>query len=403
MGMKKILKKIKTFVVKLLLIIVSLSITLIAGEVLVRLFTDVKPPLTMRHVRLGNIFIPGYKGTIIGAESLQQVPIRINREGFRGPDRPRKKEGNVRRIAVVGDSMIASINTREEDTLIALLEEKMNREFPDHRWEIFNFGVDGASTAQEFNLYREVIEAYDVDLVVCMYLNINDFSDNSKAISWNPRIYMDFDKQGHLYTIHLSQAKRISQWLNAHSRFYVWQKKLTQRAINNAVSKGAAGKDNTVRGGDLIHINDPRDETLQYSWKINKAVIQAFYDYVTQQNRLFLFVSIPDGIEYDDVQWQELVEKVLGTKYEPYLERHFAETRLKEILDEKNIPYLFLCEGFTRDLEANKDKEDYYLAYGGGRGHLNENGNRVSCDLLYDYLVKQGIVEKIQTEPTTTN
>jgi hypothetical protein len=214
---------------------------------------------------------------------------------------------------------------------------------------------------------------------------------------------MDFDKQGHLYTIHLSQAKRISQWLNAHSRFYVWQKKLTQRAINNAVSKGAAGKDNTVRGGDLIHINDPRDETLQYSWKINKAVIQAFYDYVTQQNRLFLFVSIPDGIEYDDVQWQELVEKVLGTKYEPYLERHFAETRLKEILDEKNIPYLFLCEGFTRDLEANKDKEDYYLAYGGGRGHLNENGNRVSCDLLYDYLVKQGIVEKIQTEPTTTN
>lgn len=75
------------------------------------------------------------------------------------------------------------------------MENKLNLQYPQVHWEVFNFGVSGANTAQELNLYRELVRKYNMDIIVCAYYNGNDFSDNSLRLGRSPGIYMDF-KEG---------------------------------------------------------------------------------------------------------------------------------------------------------------------------------------------------------------
>ena len=357
-----------------------------------RLFGLIDPPHTKRVLHLGNTYRPGFDKEIWGPESGRRVRLTVNKDGFRGPNRSIEKGPGVKRVAVLGDSMVASLNTDQKDTMPAMLEQRLAEEFPQQTWEVFNFGVSGASTGQEFNLYREVVEKYQVDLVVCAYTNANDFGDNCRHLSWNPRIYMDLDENGNLYTIYLPKIKRVSQWLNTHSRLYVWQKLAVNRIADRLASKGTLGKDNVLRAGKLIHVTTDA-EPLEQAWRLNRKLIQEFFAYATRNGTSFLFVSLPDGPEFDDAQWQEYQSKAVGTQYENQIDRLHAETTLKDIVNEKDIPSIFLRERFVEQMQ--KKGEDHYPAFFQGRGHLNETGNRIFCDAVVEYLVQNGVVAKI--------
>jgi len=168
------------------------------------------------------------------ARSLRAISVRISRHldisglirhhairGIRGDDRPYEKPENTCRIAVLGDSQIAAIATRERDTLVAPLEGMMNRRQPGIHWEVFNFGISASSTAQEIALYRELASRYDPDVVVCAYYVGNDFSDNCDRLSGYPRPYMNLNpvlclaerpgERGHPYG-HVLPGDLSSSW-----------------------------------------------------------------------------------------------------------------------------------------------------------------------------------------------
>lgn len=372
--------------------LVTLVVLLILAEVLVRLFTDIHPSLTVRNPKLGNTYRPNFNGRVYGPESKEYVDIRINRDGFRGQNRPYDKNNRTVRIAIMGDSMIAAINTRESDTLVVKLEKMLNGgDFPGVSFEVFNFGVSGASTAQEYNLYKEVVRQYDVDLVVCAYYNGNDFSDNCSRLSWNPRVYMDFDDEEQLRTKYPPKGRSgASKWLNTYSRFYIWQKIAVNNAIENIRSSGYAGADNRISGGWLVFVDNPSDEDLAYAWKLNAKIIHEFYSFVTSENVSFLFVAVPDAIELYDERWEMLQELGRGSVYESHLDRKLPERQLKEIVSGKGIPSLFLSDGFGKHIRERKEEgREYWLGYGSGSGHLNEEGNAVAAELIFDYLAEQ--------------
>ncbi|MCL7487860.1 MAG: hypothetical protein M8357_06780 [Desulfobulbaceae bacterium] len=390
--------RLKRFSQNLLLLLATLLGMALVGEAAVRFFTDLSVPLIKRHQNLGTTYRENTTREITGPESNRKVVLRINENGFRTPSRPLAKPSDTARIAVIGDSQIAAINTRAQDTMPVRLENKLNRLYPRVHWEVFNFGVSGANTAQEVNLYRELVRNYDMDVVVCAYYNGNDFSDNSPRLSRNPRIYMDFmDNSDELTTIYPAPSrKKLSNWLNEHSRLYVWQKYVVGDAVNNFLAAGGAGKNQRIRDEFLILVDDRQNETLAYSWRINEQIIRDFNEYVTADNAYFLLLSIPHGIETTPWQWREYQRMAAGTGYEGKIDRRHPEKKLKGFLERHHIEHLFLRSIFEQHLQNTPQHDpNHHLAYRDGLGHLNETGNLVMTDALVDHLEKKGIIAQI--------
>lgn len=389
------------FAQNILLLFATILLLVIAGELAVRLFSDLSVPLVKRNRQFGMTFRENSIREIIGPESKQKVLIRINEEGFRTPSRPKIKQPGAVRIAIIGDSQIAAINTREEDTMAVLLEDQLNILQPQVHWEVFNFGVSGANTAQELTLYRELVRKYDMDVVVCAYYNGNDFSDNSIRLSRNPGIHMDF-KHGSDELITLYPAptrKTLSNWLNENSRLYVWQKYFIGDAINNLLASGVAGKNQKVRDEFLIFVDDPTDAALAYSWRINEKIIRDFNKDVTADNAFFIFLSIPHGIETTAWQWEEYLRMAAGTKYAAKIDRGYPEKKLEEIMARHQIDHLFLRSIFIQHLrKSNSNVPGRHLAYKEGLGHLNETGNLVMANALLYHLQNRGIITKLSKQ-----
>lgn len=117
---------------------------------------------------LGWRLVPGAEDSWLG------VRVRINAEGMRGPTRGTVKPPGVRRVLVLGDSVVfGAFLERDEDTLPARLEEALRR---DGAVECLNAGVGGYSPWQEALWLERRGLAYDPDLVVLGFV-LNDVTE----------------------------------------------------------------------------------------------------------------------------------------------------------------------------------------------------------------------------------
>ena len=107
---------------------ITLVLILVVAEIATRLFSDTVPPLKARSQTFGDHYLPSFSGDVYVPEAGRKIHLRFNQHGFRGPDRPKDKPPGVRRIAVLGDSMIASLAVEERHTLVHRLESMLNAE-----------------------------------------------------------------------------------------------------------------------------------------------------------------------------------------------------------------------------------------------------------------------------------
>ena len=367
------------------LFLVGLGTTLVAAEVLTRLLTDIHPPLTVRDARIGQRYLESFSTEIFVPESGRDVALRFNREGFRGPDLPFERESGDCRIAVLGDSQIAAIATREEDTLVRRLESILRASAPEVNWEVMNFGVSGASTAQEIVLYREVVRAYAPDLVIGAYFEGNDFTDNSRRLSWSPRVYMDLDEEGRLFELPLSGSRAgASAWLNRHSRFYVWQKVMLNQARANIIDRGGVFE---LRGGDLT-FSTREDEDLAQGWELTKALLRRLRDDVAADDRLFLLVYLPVAETlYPDLWRAKFSEPPFDLQT---FDAAHARTRIEAMIQEHSIETLFLQADFREEIGGRSGADSDAWLYFHGVAHLNEKGQDLAARAIFERLKATG-------------
>ena len=100
--------------------------------------------------------------------------VTINTHGMREREIPREKPTGIRRVAVLGDSIVWGHGIRIDETLPRQLEGMLNAEDRVRdRWEVLNFGVSGYSLQQEVELYESKASAFSPDVVV-LVLSVND-------------------------------------------------------------------------------------------------------------------------------------------------------------------------------------------------------------------------------------
>ena len=168
-------RALKSAVPSLGLLLASLIISLLAAEVLVRLFfphssAAVPASKVLVHEASDNLKLL-YKPSPGMANQAYGVWNRINSAGFRDREFQTKKPAGVKRIVFLGDSVVYGYGIESEGTIPKELE-KIFRE-NGQPVEVLNFGVSGYETEQSVEFFKTTALAFQPDLVIVGY-TLND-------------------------------------------------------------------------------------------------------------------------------------------------------------------------------------------------------------------------------------
>ncbi len=97
----------------------------------------------------------------------------INSHGQRDVERAIEKPAGVRRVILLGDSVVEGHDVRDLDGTISRRLEAL---YPDGKTEVLNFGVSGYCTLAEVELLRVKGLRFDPDVVVLLFVG-NDFDN----------------------------------------------------------------------------------------------------------------------------------------------------------------------------------------------------------------------------------
>jgi hypothetical protein len=344
------------------------------AEAVLRVFFDgVAPPLRLAYADIGETYVPSYRGSMYDPESGRAVPMRMNALGFRGPDRPEGKPDGVRRIAVLGDSMVAGLAVPEAETMCGVVEGLLNADAAGApRTEVMNFGVAASAPAQELALYRGLVRRFAPDVVVLAFFYGNDLSDTLYEISDRyGRMYLELDDAGTLRPDRPYVASPpIVRWLSG-SRALAWIRLLTAKAEGTG-RRRREGPSPSALG--FLPDGDPRAER---AWRLLEAIVAELARDVRADGSRLVVLAIPSAREVyrDDAALREWAGPSADA-----LDLDVQERRMTQLCERLRVPFVSLKPAF---LAAAGDPEPLYLAR---VGHLSARGHRVAAAVVTDRL-----------------
>lgn len=102
---------------------------------------------------------------------------RTNSLGFRDREFSKNKAPGTTRVCVLGDSMTVGMEVPPEYTFTRLLEQRLNANKNGSKYQVYNCGISGYGTGQEYLLYRREVQKLNPDIVMLIY-NVGDVDDN---------------------------------------------------------------------------------------------------------------------------------------------------------------------------------------------------------------------------------
>lgn len=174
----------------LLILAAFLLVACGSGELLVRAFywerlvvAEEERALLYRYdSRLGWFPRQGSSNVFNGSHSITVIN---NSRGFRDIEhRQSSKPG----LLVLGDSFVWGYDVEAAERFT----EKMRPRMPE--WEIYNLGVSGYATDQEFLLLEEQFDYYKPRIVLLVFCTYNDFIDNASNSIFQGSYYKPYFK-----------------------------------------------------------------------------------------------------------------------------------------------------------------------------------------------------------------
>lgn len=120
------------------------------------------------------------------ARAAYRVQYVINSRGFRGPEITLPKPANVKRLLVVGDSIVEGHGSEFSNTFTHLLGAHLDRA----DWEVVNAGVQGASPVY-YAANAERYAALEPDAVLLMLYENDLWEDRERELSYFSFPYFD--------------------------------------------------------------------------------------------------------------------------------------------------------------------------------------------------------------------
>ena len=114
-----------------------------------------------------------------------EASIAINAQGVRDDVAIGPKPPNERRIVIVGDSLVLSVQVDLQQTFGRLLEARLNSGGGAIRYRVINAGVQGYGPVEELLFYRQYARAFEPDLVIATLFVGNDAEE---AVASAPKL-----------------------------------------------------------------------------------------------------------------------------------------------------------------------------------------------------------------------
>lgn len=199
----------------IVLLVASIAISMVLSEWVLRSFfvdqlaiqSDERASLYRYDEILGWFPKPNLEETLLWGN---EISIRSNSRGYRDAEHEFTRE--KKRLLVLGDSFVWGFNVEEEDRFTELLADSLEH------WEVYNLGVSGYGTGQEYMLLQKEIDYYQPDLVLLVYTSSNDRLDTirNKRYSYYYKSFFEVADDSSLVLSGIPIPKGEKYFLNEH-------------------------------------------------------------------------------------------------------------------------------------------------------------------------------------------
>jgi lysophospholipase L1-like esterase len=391
---------LRTRMKELALMGAALILSLVVGELLLRLVGISHPVFVRADAVRGAAHIEGAKGW---HRSEGQSWVEINRDGMRGPEVAVEKRVGTFRVALLGDSYIEAVQVPFEKTVGEVLERRLSA-LRGGTVEVLNFGVGGYGTTQALLTLQHKVWKYSPDLILLAVTTGNDISDNYRPLKRVENVpYHVFRGSNLAVDTSFLQSKEYrdrSTWMSRmllglvqHSRLVQLanQVRHSRRASQRQQDRGGATPDELGLDDNIYLPPSPQGDWHQ-AWTITEGVLRLMRDECRNKRTPFAIVTLTHGIQVHPLREErEKRLRRLGVK-----DLHYPDRRLAEFGRREGVPVLNLASPMAKQAE---ERQVFFHGFDGrlGRGHWNQAGHQVAAELLASWIAG-GFVEPARSD-----
>lgn len=227
--------------------------------------------------------------------------IDINDQGVRDDEHIGPKPPNERRIVVLGDSLVLSVQVDAKETFCRLLQDRLNRDGGPIRYRVINAGVQGYGPVEELLFFREVAKAFQPDLVVSTLFVGNDAEE---AVGSAPRL------QGTARPLTDVMSESVSNRLRRIVRRSMVLQVIRLRAmsVSDRLSNWISPPEPPLQS----YAEKPAPR-IGEGLRISRECVQAIVDEATGVGARTMVMLMPARFQVDDADYGHLKEAVEGT------------------------------------------------------------------------------------------
>jgi len=320
--------------------------------------------LFMQDPRVGYRLQPGARARYTTQEF--STDIAINGQGVRDEAEIGPKAPDERRIVVLGDSLVFSVQVPFEQTFCHLLEVELNRAAVGGvRWRVINAGVQGYGVVDEYLLFRHVVEQFDPDLVL-----IAAFPGNAASVA-DKEAWLEND--GPVATAQEAAVTGMRRLVRAS--MVLQQVRLRYDQIRGRFSTRTP----EVPLASFLKNPPPRVAHGLDVARRATGMIAKRAEAVGARTAVLLMTA---RFETDDPDFGRLAQVVAGAGGE--LDRHSATVRYREALAPLGLPTFDMLPV----LSAQPDRGGLFFQQ---NVHFTPRGHVVAADAIFDFLVSSGL------------
>ena len=314
--------------------------------------------------------------------------VRVNGDGFRGPDFARPKPPGTIRIAVLGDSYTEAIQVPYEDTF-ASVAARVLAQCPllkGKRVEALNFGVDGYGTAQELVTLRNQVWSYQPDIVMIAVFLGNDVRNNSVSLEGNQCRPFYVEHDGKLALVGpFESSNSFRLWCMA--RFDYRRAGMLSLlggtwTILRKHNQQPTAESPVERAINYDIYKPPIEPAWRAAWQVTDDLLEQMHREVAQHGAVFLTLTLDTSIQV----WPDAAVRANFMQRIGVDDLFYPDRRIAALGERDGFDVLTLAEPLYQYAQAHHVFLHGFANSKIGFGHWNVEGHRVAGELIGDRL-----------------
>jgi len=292
--------------------------------------------------------------------------LAINAQGVRDDAPIGPKAPDERRILVLGDSLVLSVQVPLVETFGKRLEARLQATGDGRRWRVINGGVQGYGPVQDWLFFDHVAAAFEPDIVLVVVFVGNDAVEAYDSEDW-----LEAGRAVRDESQTVGSVRRVLRgsvvWQLARRRWDQLQARLSTPAPERPLAS--------------YLINPPPE--IAKGLEISRRSFERISERARGVGAGTALVLMPARFQTDDADYGRFVEIVRQAGGE--IERNAATDRFRQAVEPLNLPTLDLLPV----LERQPDRSGLFFQR---NIHLTPRGHDVVGGALFDFLQSSGLV-----------